>query len=193
MMLPIYKYLIEWLDEHTIKTYELETENFTVLRLHGGEFYKLNGTTDSNYWQQWKNETGHTTDELTDICVVWREGFDIKNFFDAGKSARVQSVSPTTWTSGDLEKFFAYTDRQLKSKLRSSFNSTIRITTSDGKKFLVATLEKPYPLLDEKKSQAPKKPQKTETPEQPNKERALASYQDISNAWQVMASRHQTR
>ena len=194
--LPIYKYLIE-IDNQIVRTYCVEAENFIVLRLHGGETYKLNFANVADYWRQWEQETGHTSEDSTDICLVWREGFDIKNFFAAGKVAAVQTVSPTTWTSADIEKFFSLTARQLKSKLKTSLNTAIRVKTASGQKFLVSTLDKLYPLPDKKKFPSTdqtvnSEPPKQEKPASPPRKKILATSGDIATAWKELSQKHKT-
>ena len=189
--MPIYKYLIECLDEHVVKTYAFKAESFTVLRLHGGETYKLNSAKVMDYWRQWKQETGHTSEDSTDICIVWREGFDIEKFFSTGKAANVQTISPTTWNSEDIEKFFSFTARQLKSKLKIPLNSTIRVKTEGGQKFLVSTLAKTYPHKEKVSVPTP-----TLTPPKqeklPVREKPSATSVDIATAWQELTRKHTT-
>lgn len=187
--LPIYKYLIECLDEQIVKTYSFEAENFIVLRLHGGETYSLNGSNVADYWRQWEQETGHTSEDSTDICVVWREGFNVENFFFAGKAANVQTVSPTTWTSEEVEKFFSFTDRRLQSKLKIPLDSIIRVKTAQGQKFLVGTLEKPYPS---KQQSPPINPPKQERSEPPAPKKVSATSVDIAAAWRELSQKHTT-
>jgi len=182
--LPIYKYLIECLDEQFIKTYSFESGNFSVLRLHGGEIYKLNAANVADYWRQWKQETGHTSEDSTDICIVWRESFNVEKFFSTGKQAGVQTVAPTTWTSEDIENFFALTTRQLKSKLKISFDSTILIKTAQGQSFLVSSLDKPYPSSIKQKLPAQKKSEPS-APKKPS-----ATSEEIAAAWKILTQKH---
>lgn len=189
--LPIYKYLIECLDEQIVKTYSFEAENFSVLRLHGGETYKLNAANVADYWRQWEQETGHTSEDSTDICVIWREGFNVEKFFSTGKAANVQTVSPTTWTSEDIEKFFELTARQLKAKLKISFDSIIRVTTEQGQRFLVSTLDKPYPTSGKTKSST-KLPPKQGKFEPPARKKNSATSGDIATAWVELRKKHNT-
>ena len=195
--LPIYKYLIEYFDEQTLKTYAFEAGNFDVVRLHGGETYKLNGANVADYWRQWEQETGHTSEDSTDICVVWREGFNIENFFTTGKAANVQTVSPTTWTGDDIEKFFSSTARQLKAKLKITFDSIIRVNTAQGQRFLVSTLDKPYPSSGKTKSSTKlpivnSKPSKPGKPEPLARKKLLATPEEIATAWKELNQKHTT-
>jgi len=90
----------------------------------------------------------------------------VEKFFSTGKAAGVQTISPTTWTGEDIEKFFELTARQLKVKLKISFDSIIRVTTVQGQRFLVSTLDKPYPSSGKTKpsTKIPPKQGKFETP-----------------------------
>ncbi|MBQ6297441.1 MAG: hypothetical protein IJK81_07085 [Selenomonadaceae bacterium] len=197
--MTIYKYLIECLDEKIVKTYSFEAENFIVLRLHGGETYTLNGTNAENYWRQWEQETGHTSEDSTDICVIWREGFNVEKFFIAGKDANVQTVSPTTWTNEDIEKFFSFTERRLQSKLKLPLNRTIiRVETEGGQRFLIGTLDKPYPSTDKQKIpptnyNSNTKPPKTEkSASSPTRKKNSATAVDIFEAWRELSQKHNT-
>ena len=195
--LPIYKYLIECLDEQIVKTYAFEAGNFDVVRLHGGETYKLNSANVADYWRQWEQETGHTSEDSTDICVVWREGFNVENFFATGKAANVQTVSPTTWTGEDIAKFFLCTARQLKAKLKITFDSIIRVNTAQGQRFLVSTLDKPYPSSGKTKSSTKlpivnSKPSKQGKTEPPARKKLLATPEEIATAWKELNEKHNT-
>ena len=195
--MPIYKYLIECLDEQIIKTYSFEAENFIVLRLHGGETYKLDAANVADYWQQWEQETGHTSEDSTDICIVWREGLNVEKFFSTGKIANVQTVSPTTWTSEDVEKFFSFTTRQLKAKLKISFDSIIRVNTEQGQRFLVSTLDKPYPSSSKAKPSTKlpivnSKPSNQEKSAPPSRKKPSATSGDIALAWRELNKKHNT-
>lgn len=186
--LTIYKYLIECLDEQIVKTYSFERENFIVLRLHGGETYNLNGTNAADYWRQWEQETGHTSEDSTDICVIWHEGFNVEKFFIAGKSANVQTVSPTTWTNEDIEKFFSFTDRRLQSKLKLPLDSTIlRVKTEGGQRFLIGTLDKPYPSINYPNPKPKPKPAPL-----PDRKKNSATSVDIATAWRELSQKHNT-
>ena len=194
----IHKYVVECIDESAIKTYSYEAKNFKVLRLHGGEFYKLNGEDFSDYWRQWKQETGHTVEDLTDICIIFREGFDIEKFFQTGKEATAQTVSPTNWTCVEVKKFFEFTGRQLKSEMKLPFDSTLLVKATDGKKFLITTLDKPSPSMN--KSNAAKinrtsthtttSQQKKSVP--PAEKKILATREEILAAFAKMSNKHLT-
>jgi len=197
--LTIYKYLIECLDEQIVKTYSFERENFIVLRLHGGETYNLNGTNAADYWRQWEQETGHTSEDSTDICVIWREGFNVEKFFIAGKSANVQTVSPTTWTNDDIEKFFSFTERRLQSKLKLPLDSTIlRVKTEGGQRFLIGTLDKPYPSIEKQKippinyNLNSKSPKPEKFAPSPARKKNSATSVDIAEAWRELSQKHDT-
>ena len=188
----IYKYVVECIDTQTIKTYSCEAENFVVLRLHGGELYKLNAADFADYWRQWKQETGHTDEDLTDICIIFREGFDIEKFFQTGKEACAQTVSPTNWTCTEVKKFFEFTGRQLKSNMNLPFNATFLVKATDEKKFLISTLDKPCPALNkpDSKSNTSAQPKK---PKPSAEKKILATREEIFTAFAKMSNEHSTK
>ena len=187
--LPIYKYLIEFIDAQTVKTYFLEDENFVILKLHGGETYKLTDANIEDYWKQWKQETGYTSKELTDIFAVWHEGFNVKKFFLTGKNSNVQNVSPTTWTGNEIEKFFSFTLRRLKSKLKTPFNGTIRVNTESNQTFLIGTFGKIF--SDKSKILAPNSPEQEQS-ETPVQKKPSATRTEISKVWNELNRKHTT-
>lgn len=193
--MPIYKYLVECLDGRNLKTFFWAAEEFHVLKLHGGETYRLNGSNVADYWRQWKNETGHIAEDLTDICVVRSENSDMENFFRAGRYANAQTVSPTTWTGAELEKFFAFTEKPLKTKLNASLNGTIRVTAESGKKFLIGTLNNPCPPSSKPKSSRTAETKEVEAaPVQPPRpKKTPATTEEILRAFAEMGNKHLTK
>lgn len=191
--MQIYKYLIECLDGSTVKTFALEGERFELLRLHGGESFLLNGSNHADYWRLWKNETGHTAEDSTDICVVRGDKCNMEDFFRAGKE--LKTVSPTTWTSEELERFFSFTGNPLKTKLNTSLNGTIRVTAANSQKLLIGTLGKPY--LPQVKAKPSRTVQiKTSEPppvkvSAPKKNSATA--EEVLRAFAEMSNNHRTK
>lgn len=194
-----YKCLIEFLDAQLVKTYFFDNGNFDVLRLHGGETYKLNGKNVAEYWRQFNQETGCTTEDSTDICVIWREGLDGEKIFSIVKNSNGQNLSTTTWTGTEVEKFFAATSRQLKSELKRAIKGTIRVKTVDGQNFLIRTCDNPSssaPKISQQISQQtyPQNPPEQEKIVPPSKKipNSPATSKEIAEAWAILSKDHTT-
>jgi len=180
--IEIKKFLIECGENSGVKTYELQNENFVTLKFRGGETYKLNQKNLQDYWRQLEQESGYTPEDFADICIIWRDDFDLKNFFEASKSIAIKNISPTTWTQFELEHFLAFTNRPFKFK-DFSLKSLMHVNFSGDKKFFIATLNNPLPVAKEKVSQEKSLPMQNET-------KIFAPPEEIKTAFKELSRKH---
>ncbi|MBQ7704757.1 MAG: hypothetical protein IJT73_04935 [Selenomonadaceae bacterium] len=187
-MADVKKFLIECDENYNLKTYIKENEKFLILKLHGGDNFKLTPANAKDYWRQWEQETGYTSDEFADICLIWRDNLDLKNFVEAEKNFGVKNISNTTWTSQEIWQFFSFTNRPSDSSKKFSLQSKIPIKFPDGKKFFIVTLnnsEKNF--MPEEKIQPEKKVAKV-----PVSPKNSATPEEVKNAFRELSRKHFT-
>lgn len=181
--IEIKKFLIECGENYTVKTYELQDANFVTLKLRGGEIYRLNQKNLQDYWRQWEQESGYTPEDFADICIIWRDDLDLKNFFEASKIINIKNISPCTWTQIELEEFFSFTNRPFKFKEKFSLKRLMHINFSGGKKFFIGNLNTSYPVEKEiSQENIPPVSKKTE--------KIIASPSEITNAFKELGRKH---
>ena len=181
--IEIKKFLIECGENYTVKTYELQNENFVKLKLRGGEIYRLNQKNLQDYWRQWEQESGYTPEDFADICIIWRDDLDLKSFFEASKIINIKNISPCTWTQIEVESFFSFTNRPFKFKENFSLKRLMHINFSDGKKFFIGSLNMPCHVEKEIL-------QKNTPPVSEKNEKIIASPSEIKNAFKELGKKH---
>ena len=136
------RYIVEWLDSKTLTTYEEKGQNFEVLPLHGSNVYNLDSKGVVEYWKCWQNETGHTAEDETDICVLWSKTQQkiAMEFITVGKTMGVQTTSPSTWKGSDIDRFLREQCKEPTEDLRAIVRLPRSIKLKGGKEYNISSL-----------------------------------------------------
>ena len=194
------RYIVEWLDSKTLTTYEEKGQNFEVLPLHGSNVYNLDSKGVTEYWKCWQNETGHTAEDETDICVLWSitQQKAAMEFIAVGKTMGVQTISPSTWKGADIDRFFREQCKEPTEDLRALVRLPKSIKLKDGKNYNIASLASEVRNSEQLPPSDGKNTIKGEENTMPStmpktQSRKMASEKEIKEAMNSLAELHRTK
>lgn len=197
------RYIIEWLDGKTLTTYEEQGQNYEVLPLHGSNVYNLNSKGVAEYWKCWQNETGHTAEDETDICVLWpiTQQKSALDLIAVGKEMNVQTVRPSTWKGADIDRFFRTQCKEPAEDLRALVRLPKSIKLKAGKNYNIASLASEVSDSEQPPSPKEKYTIKLEDKSMPSipsttpkrQSRNMATAEEIKEAMNSLAEQHRTK